>query len=197
MKLLVRRCSDMCQLASTALPGVGCGALPPVAKGRELLGSVLEPVPGRDDVFTVEHLTVWQWEPFPGWVGGWGFQSPSWGIEGRKGSSQVGGGGWTTRSPRWIRRLWRLPLPERFQSQRAPQLHLGLFLPMTKVCLPTGGSGPRGPELPAPFRVPGGCVHLEGVSPWDIPSHCGHQVINVVASGTLCTDSTRKKAVAL
>lgn len=44
---------------STALPRVGCGALLPVAKERELLGSVIELVQGRE-MFMVEPLTVWQ-----------------------------------------------------------------------------------------------------------------------------------------
>ena len=48
MKLLVRRCLDM-SLCQLLCPEVGCGALsPPVAKERELVGSVIELVQGRD-----------------------------------------------------------------------------------------------------------------------------------------------------
>lgn len=45
-------------LVSTALPRVGCGALPPpVAKERELLGSVIELVQGRD-IYLWQNLSV-------------------------------------------------------------------------------------------------------------------------------------------
>lgn len=42
---------------SNALPRVGCGTLLPLAKERELLGSVTELVQGRE-MFMVEPLTV-------------------------------------------------------------------------------------------------------------------------------------------
>lgn len=54
---------------SAALPRAGCGALSPVAKERESLGSVIELVKGRDNVYggtshyvAVEIILVLSWE---------------------------------------------------------------------------------------------------------------------------------------